>query len=57
MFKQNEMMTQLYSIPPFDRIEVGYEKEKVVSLIVRFQKPFLAGKIAQQLDMPRSSRC
>jgi tetratricopeptide (TPR) repeat protein len=51
MFKQNEVMTQLYSIPPFDRIEVGYEKDKVASIIVRFQKPFPAKKIAQQLDM------
>jgi tetratricopeptide (TPR) repeat protein len=51
MFKQNELMTQLYSIEPFDRIEVGYEKDKVVSVIVRFQKPFSADKIAQQLDM------
>ncbi len=51
MFKQNELMTQLYSIDPFDRIEVGYENDKVVSIIVRFQKPFSASKIAQQLDM------
>ncbi|MCC6127107.1 MAG: hypothetical protein IT426_19270 [Pirellulales bacterium] len=51
MFKQNEQMTQLYSIEPFDRIEVGFEKEKVASIIVRFQKPFAAEKIAQQLDM------
>jgi tetratricopeptide (TPR) repeat protein len=51
MFKQNELMTQLYSIEPFDRIEVSYENEKVVSLIVRFQKPFPAKRIAEQLDM------
>jgi tetratricopeptide (TPR) repeat protein len=51
MYKQNELMTQLYSIEPFDRIEVSYEKDRVVSLIVRFQKPFPAKRIAQQLDM------
>jgi tetratricopeptide (TPR) repeat protein len=51
MFKQNEIMTQLFSIEPFDRIEVGYENDKVISLIVRFQKPFAANKIAKQLGM------
>lgn len=51
LFTQNEVKTQLYSIEPFDRIEVGYENDKVISVIVRFQKPFLSDKIAKQLDM------
>jgi tetratricopeptide (TPR) repeat protein len=51
IYKQNDRMTQLYSIEPFDRIEIGYEQETVVSVIVRFQKPFPADRIAQQLDM------
>ncbi len=44
-------MTQLYSIEPFDRVEVSYQKEKVSSIVIRFEKPFPADKIAQQLDM------
>jgi tetratricopeptide (TPR) repeat protein len=54
IFKQNDLMTQLYSIEPFDRVEVSYQKDhqdKVSSIIIRFEKPFPADKIAQQLDM------
>ncbi len=51
IFKQNALMTQLYSIAPFDRVEIGYQKEKVSSIVIRFDKPFPADKIAQLLDM------
>jgi tetratricopeptide (TPR) repeat protein len=51
IFKQNDLMTQLYSIKPFDRVEVSYQKHKVSSIVIRFDKPFPADKIAQQLDM------
>ena len=51
IFKQNDLMTQLYSVAPFDRVEVSYQKEKVSSIVIRFDKPLPADKIAQQLDM------
>jgi tetratricopeptide (TPR) repeat protein len=51
IFKQNDLVTQLYAIKPFDRVEVSYQKEKVSSVVIRFEKPFPADKIAQQLDM------
>ncbi|MGD0517634.1 MAG: hypothetical protein ABSA26_08875, partial [Thermoguttaceae bacterium] len=54
IYKQNDLMTQLYSIEPFDRVEVSYQKDhqdKVSSIVIRFAKPFPADKIAQQLDM------
>ena len=51
IFKQNELMTQLYSIEPFDRVEVSYQQDKVSSIVIRFENPFPADKIARQLDM------
>jgi tetratricopeptide (TPR) repeat protein len=51
IFNQNELMTQLFSVAPFDRVEVSFQKEKVSSIVIRFDKPFPADKIAQQLDM------
>jgi tetratricopeptide (TPR) repeat protein len=44
-------MTQLYSIEPFERVEVSYQNDKVSSIVIRFQKPFPVDKIAKQLDM------
>lgn len=51
IFKQNELMTQLYSIQPFERVEVSYQQDKVSSIVIRFEKPFPVDKIAKQLDM------
>jgi len=51
IFKQNDLMTQLYSIKPFERVEVSYQKDKVSSIVIRFENPFPVDKIAKQLDM------
>jgi tetratricopeptide (TPR) repeat protein len=51
IFKQNDMMTQLYSIAPFDRVEVSYQKEMVSSIVIRFDNPIPVDKIAKQLEM------
>jgi tetratricopeptide (TPR) repeat protein len=51
IFKQNNMMTQLYAVEPFDRVEVCYQGDTVISVVIRFDAPFPADKIAQQLDM------
>ncbi len=51
IFKQNDMMTQLFSVEPFDRVEVSYYQNKVASIVVRFAKAIDADKIAKQLDM------
>ncbi|HEY4759645.1 MAG TPA: tetratricopeptide repeat protein [Thermoguttaceae bacterium] len=51
IFKQDDMMTQLYSVEPFERVEVSYQHNKVVSVVIRFDKPIPANNIAVQLDM------
>ncbi|MGW8258464.1 MAG: tetratricopeptide repeat protein, partial [Thermoguttaceae bacterium] len=50
IFKQNNLMTELYSVKPFDRVEVCSQQNKVISIVIRFNKPFPAEKIAQQLE-------
>ncbi len=51
IFKQNNMMMQLYSVEPFERVEVSYRQDIVSSIVIRFEKPFPVNAIAQQLDM------
>jgi tetratricopeptide (TPR) repeat protein len=49
--KKNDLVMHLYSIERFDRVEVSYAENKVVSVVIRFPKPFAADVIAQQLEL------
>lgn len=51
--KQDGVMMQLYSVEPFDRVEVSCLEDKVTSIIIRFQKSFPADGVAKQLDLTR----
>lgn len=51
MAKQNGELVQLYSIAPFKRVEVSYAGEKVVSVLVRFDRAFPVDTVAKQLDL------
>jgi tetratricopeptide (TPR) repeat protein len=48
---QDDNMVQLYSVKPFDRVEVHYLGEKVSSLVIRFDRPFPVDAVAKQLDL------
>lgn len=41
----------LYSIEPFDHIEVSYRQDKVTAVIVRFNRAFPADLVAQHLEL------
>ena len=49
--KQNEIVTQLYSVEPFDRVEVSFLDDKATSIVVRFSQTLPADKVAQQLGL------
>jgi tetratricopeptide (TPR) repeat protein len=49
--KQDGALMQLFSVEPFDRVEVSYFENKVASVIIRFQKAFPADGVAKQLDL------
>ena len=51
MVKQDGRLLQLYSVDPFDHVEVSYSGDKVSSLLVRFERTFPAAAVAKQLDM------
>ena len=44
-------LVQLYSVEPFERVEVSYFNETVMSVIIRFNRAFAANAIAQQLEL------
>ena len=49
--RPNGTLVQLYSVEPFNRVEVNYDGDKVSSVIVRFDRAFPADLIAKQLDL------
>lgn len=51
MARQDGMLMHLYSIEPFDRIEVSYFENTVASVVVRFQRAFPASTVAEQLEL------
>ncbi len=51
--RQEGMLIHLYSIEPFDRIEVSYFQDKVISVIVRFHRAFASKTVAEQLELGR----
>ena len=53
MARQDGMLIHLYSIEPFDRVEVSYFQNQVTSVVVRFQRAFPADTVATQLELGR----
>ncbi|MBN2580442.1 MAG: hypothetical protein JXB10_15770 [Pirellulales bacterium] len=51
IYRRNDLMTQLYSVEPFDQVEVSYHKEKVSAIVVRFSRALPADKVARQLGL------
>ncbi len=41
----------LYSVEPFERVEVSLFEDKVISIVIRLQKAFPANAVAQQLKL------
>jgi tetratricopeptide (TPR) repeat protein len=48
---RKDALVQLYSVGPFNRVEVNYVGNKVGSLVVRFDRPFPVDAMAKQLDL------
>jgi len=44
-------LVHLYSVEPFERVEVSFFREKVTSVVIRFNRAFAANAVAQQLDL------
>ena len=44
-------MIHLYSVDPFDQVEVSYAGEKVSSIVIRLGRAFPADAVAKQLDL------
>jgi tetratricopeptide (TPR) repeat protein len=51
--KRENAITQLYSVPPFERVEVNALDDKITSVIIRFEHSFPANDVAQQLDLSK----
>lgn len=51
--RQGEIEVHLYSIDPFQRIEVALTDQKVGSIIIWLEEAFPAHQVAQQLDLAR----
>ncbi len=51
--QQDNKLMQLYSVDPFPRVEVAYAGDKVASLIIRFERGFPSGQVAEQLDLTK----
>jgi len=48
---QKDSTVQLYSIEPFNRVEVNFLGDVVSSIIIRFDRPYPAEAVAKQLDL------
>jgi tetratricopeptide (TPR) repeat protein len=51
--KQEHATIHLYSVDPFPRVELNCVGDKVASIVIRFEKPFPTGAVAQQLDLAK----
>ena len=49
--RATDSLVQLYSIPPFKKIEVYYANNKVSSIVIRLDRSFSADAVAKQLDL------
>ena len=48
---QDDSLIELYSVEPFDRVEVAYVGDKVSSVVIRLDRAFPAENVAKQLDL------
>lgn len=51
MRKQGDLLVQLYTVEPFDRVEASFYQGKVVSIVIRLQQSFPAKLVAEQLEL------
>ncbi len=52
--KTDTGLTQLYSVDPFQRIEVAYSSDnRVTSLVIRLERGFPAAQVAEQLELSK----
>jgi tetratricopeptide (TPR) repeat protein len=52
--KLDNGLMQLYAVDPFPRVEVAYSSDnKVTSLVIRFERGFPSGQVAEQLELSR----
>jgi len=51
--KQGDMIVQLFTVEPFDCVEVSYVDELVSSVVIRFHRAFPARTVAKQLELTR----
>ena len=51
--KRGEVDAHLYSVEPFERVEVTLAGDKVASVVVRLDRPFPAKTVAEQLELSR----
>ncbi|MEE8451389.1 MAG: hypothetical protein V3R99_05715 [Thermoguttaceae bacterium] len=49
--KQDGVLTQLYTVEPFKRVEVSYFDDKVVSIVIRFDHSFAVDTLQEQLEL------
>jgi len=49
--KQGDLLVQLYSVEPFERVEASFYQGKVVSIVIRLQQSFPAKVVAEQLEL------
>jgi len=49
--KQGGVLMQLYSVEPFDRVEVTFVQDKVASVVIRFDGAYPANAVAEQLEL------
>ena len=48
---RNAQHVQLYSVEPFDQVEVSFVKDRVTAIVIRFERPFPADVVSEQLEL------
>ena len=51
MIKRDGLIVHLYTVDPFEQVEVSFLKEKATSIVIRLQQSFPAAKVAEQLKL------
>jgi tetratricopeptide (TPR) repeat protein len=49
--KRGDSLVYLYSVDPFERVEVSVLDDKVTSIVIRLDRTFPAATVAEQLDL------
>ena len=48
---RNAQLIHLYSVEPFERVEVTFLKERVAAIVIRLDRAFPANAVAEQLEL------